>query len=325
MPDGHAPMISVEHSHPDHSRVVLVDWTLGTACNHACSYCPPALHDGSSPWHDLSAATDFLHLLADHYRTGLGKNVWLQFTGGEPTLYPQFFDLMARAENLGLKRSVISNGSRTERFWQRAVSCIDSAILTYHDEGVDHDRFAAICALISDRHPLHVNVTAHPDRFETILTRVQDLRARVPLMSVTLKPLRLGFRDSLYPYTPEQMEILAGKVSTYGNAPATFPRGTMDRVAPDGQREPMRANNFILRGENRWRGYRCLAGLESLRVKADGSVTRAVCGVGGILGKLGGPVTLPVTAVTCDRDACSCVADILITKRRTHASDLVQA
>ncbi len=62
------------------------------------------------------------------------------------------------------------------------------------------------------------------------------------------------------------------------------------------------------------RPYRCQAGLESLRIKGDGQIFRAVCSVGGSIGRLVAAVELPVSGIVCDRAACNCVADILITK-----------
>lgn len=292
---------------------------LGNSCNFACSYCPASLHDGSVGWQEISAVTAFLNALHRHYAAGLGRTVWLQFTGGEPTQYPKFFDLMEAAGDLGLKRSVISNGSRTARFWEKAVARIDSLILTYHHGQVDHEGFLRTCRIAAGALPMHINVTAHPEHFDTILARVEDIRAAAPAASITLKPLRVGFGTQLYPYSPQQMERLSRRITAAVKEAGTFPRGTMRMVAQDGTEKAMRANDFILQDLNRWRGYRCAAGLESLRIKADGTITRAVCGSGGALGRLGGPVTFPVVPVTCDRDRCGCVADILITKRRSHA------
>ena len=90
---------------------------------------------------------------------------------------------------------------------------------------------------------------------------------------------------------------------------------------PDGSQERRRANQFILSGTNRWKGYSCDAGLESLRVKGSGEVLRAVCGVGGVIGRLGEDVTLPVAPIRCTRERCTCITDILITKRREAGAE----
>jgi len=79
----------------------------------------------------------------------------------------------------------------------------------------------------------------------------------------------------------------------------------------DGSSENLRANVMIMRQVNRWRKWRCHIGLESLRIKGDGRIFRAVCGVGGQIGRIGGEVTLPSAPVNCMRESCGCVADIL--------------
>ena len=54
------------------------------------------------------------------------------------------------------------------------------------------------------------------------------------------------------------------------------------------------------------------------RIDSDriGTLTRAVCGVGGSLGRLGGDIALPADPILCTAEVCGCVADILITKAR---------
>lgn len=308
---------ALNHADPLHRRVVLVDWMLGNACNHACSYCPDALHDGSLGWQKPAAVIAFMDRLAAHYVDGLGRTVWLQFTGGEPTMCPGFAEIMAASRSRGFHQSVISNGSRTPRFWRMAVEMLDAVILTYHDEFADHEAFLETCRIVSPRRPLHINVTMHPDRFDAIRARVDDIVAAAPEASVTLKPLRRGFGTELYEYSEAQISRLSERVSRRPGAPlAATPRGVMAVDYVNGESRTRRANDMLLDGSNRWRGWRCEAGLESLRVKASGEVLRSVCGVGGVIGQVGDDIDLPVTSVRCTRDACACVADILISKRR---------
>src|SRR6056297_2904141 len=155
--------VALKHEDERHENIVLVDWMLGNRCNFACDYCPKSLHDGSIPWIGLDDAKDFLRQVHDHYMTGLGQDVWLQLTGGEPTQYPRFFDLCEAAHGFGMKVAVISNGSRTERFWERASTVLASVILTYHDLQVTHETFlTTVRTLTRNNVPLHINVTAHP-------------------------------------------------------------------------------------------------------------------------------------------------------------------
>jgi pyruvate-formate lyase-activating enzyme len=306
----------IRHTDPEHGRTVVVDWMLGNTCNFACSYCPANLHDGSVRWQPRELVTDFLWQLKSHYVDLLHRRVWLQFTGGEPTVYPGLMEVLDAAHACGFRVSVISNGSRTRRFWEKAVERLDAVILTYHDEFVDHRQFLVTCEVIAASKPLLVNVTLHPERFDAIHQRALDIRRACPDASITLKPLRVDFGTKLYPYSPMQLELMAKGVGAGKPAGRALPRATMTEVGFDGSQRKRRANEFILLGTNRWRGYRCHAGIESLRVTGSGAVMRATCGSGGLIGRLGEAFELPYRPTLCDRDRCACVGDILITKER---------
>jgi len=312
----------IRHAMLRHTNIVLVDWMLGNACNYACSYCPDALHDGSVRWQKPDVIRSMFRSLKRHYADGMGREVWLQFTGGEPTMHPQIVPLLDEAADMGFSVSLISNAGRTRRFWERIIDRLDNVILTYHHEFADHDHFIDIAARLADAMPVHVNVTVHPDRFDEILRRSEVIAEAVPTASFSLKPLRVGFGDQLYNYTEDQLKRLEGRLTHPVRRHAKIPRSVMAFETKSGETEVRRANEFIMSKTNRWKGYICEAGLESLRIHGGGAITRAVCGVGGRIGRLGDPIELPVSPIRCDRTSCSCVADILITKRRLKAPGL---
>lgn len=316
----HAPtesaIQSVDHANPDHARTVLVDWMLGNSCNFACSYCPGNLHDGSIRWQSAEAVLGLFDAIREHYIQRLGRNVWIQFTGGEPTMHPRIVELLQEASDRGFSASLISNGARTLRFWQRIRDHLDSAILTYHSEFVVHPHFLDVARFLAEAMPVHINVTMLPDRFDETYVRAVEIVATLPSATLSLKPLREDFRDGLYPYSVDQLRRMEAGIDVSGQRDGATPRGVMVARRFDGREERTRANAFIVRGSNRWRGYECNAGLESLRVKGDGQIYRAVCASGGRLGRLGESIVLPTEAIVCDRDRCGCIADILITKWR---------
>lgn len=314
--EGAASFDLIEHSNAAHARTVLVDWMLGNACNFACSYCPAALHDGSIRWQDPDAALDLCRQLARHYADARGKDVWLQFTGGEPTMHPHIVRLLEQASGLGFSVSLISNASRTLRFWRKISDFLDAAILTYHNEFAELDHLIAVGNILTERMNVHVNATMHPDRFDRALHEVRSIRAKLPGATISLKPLRVDFGDVLYGYTKAQRRIMADGLPTSVPHGGATPRATMTCTDASGRCETLRANQFVLRGLNRWQGYRCNIGIESLRVRGDGTVSRAVCGVGGDIGRLGGAVTLPAAPIVCTAPSCACIADILVTKAR---------
>jgi organic radical activating enzyme len=308
--------VALEHTAAEQARNTLVEWMLGNRCTFACSYCPPELHDGSLPWISADVILPFLEEVRRHYSERLGRRVWIQYTGGEPTVHPDFARILAAGHAAGFRQCLISNASRTLRFWSDIVGAFDFAILTYHSEFAEFDHFLAVARLVSENHPLHINVTMIPERFDDCLAAASRLHAALGDISIALKPLRKGFGSELYPYDDEQKETMRRGLPARREPGAVLPRTTMTLRGRQGSARVVHANRLILDGLNHWQGWRCMAGLESLRIKPDGSVYRSVCGVGGRLGRVGEPIAFPTTAVTCDRSACACISDILISKRR---------
>lgn len=304
----------IDHADPAHEKVVLVDWMLGNSCSYACSYCPKNLHDGSIRWHRTE---DVLHLyrqMRRHYADAQGKVVWLQFTGGEPTMHPRIIDLLRHASEQGFKVSLISNASRTLRFWEKINGCLNNIILTYHAEFADLDHFVRVAKMMVDRISVQINVTMHPNSFEQTLEAAQKLRSALPAASISLKPLRQEFGSELYDYTERQLDVLSKGLPPTSKLIGEKPRSVMRVTTRSGHSETVRANEFILNGTNRWQGYYCNIGLESLRVKGSGEVYRSVCGVGGPIGRLGENIDLPLESIQCTKQSCSCLADILVHK-----------
>lgn len=309
-------VLGIRHDNPAHARRVVVDWTLGNACNFACSYCPAELHDGSLGWQAADRVLWMFEELRAHYCDRLGHEVWLQFTGGEPSMHPKITTLLTAAAGHGFRTSMISNGSRTPRFWEKVRPMLDRMILTYHDEYVDHDAFVAVADCLSETMPVHVNLTVNPDRFDVLVAKGEAIAEAVPRITLTLKPLRVGFGETLYDYTPAQLARLGSRTGAAYPHDRAKPRGRMREERADGAGATRDASHFLLTDTNRWRGWRCEAGIESLRISGDGRVYRSVCSVGGSLGSINDTVYLPMTAVRCDRERCACIGDILITKTR---------
>ena len=77
----------------------------------------------------------------------------------------------------------------------------------------------------------------------------------------------------------------------------------------------MHSNDIIKLHLNQFNGWECRAGIESLMINWDGEVHRATCRVGGSLGNIYNSTFIqPTCPVTCDRNFCTCSADIPLTK-----------
>ena len=107
--------IKLKHEDPKHESWFVVNWCLGNTCNFKCSYCPSALHDGSIGWPELETIKKFILTVKEQVQR---KNIYFEFTGGEVTTYRHFAEVCKYCTELGIKVGLISNGSRTLRYWE---------------------------------------------------------------------------------------------------------------------------------------------------------------------------------------------------------------
>ena len=104
---------------------------LTNICNLHCSYC---LRDEDALYHDPAnfLPVELFSRVARDARDAMAIEQ-IMFTGGEPTLHPQFEQLLAAVAELNLKCSFVTNGWHFERVWP---------LLTRYREAVTHVSFS---------------------------------------------------------------------------------------------------------------------------------------------------------------------------------------
>jgi organic radical activating enzyme len=310
-----AKPVRLEHANADLARVTVIDWTLGNACNYACSYCPPRLHDGSVAWPDEARVLGFCDRLIAHY-AGLGRALLFQFSGGEPTVYPHFPRLIGHLHGRACKVGVISNGSRTLRFWEAARPLLDQAVLTHHVEFVDLPHFVGVARFLGRAIRTHVNVTMHPERFDECLANANRIAAECDDVTITLKPLLIGFGHETYAYTEGQRSVIANtRFVPRLSRPLAESRGPMRVAYDDGRAEVRKPSDLIVTGQNRFAGWDCHIGLELLAIDYHGRIFRGLCRQGGQVGHVDdAAVAFPMSPITCTRETCHCATDLMTTR-----------
>lgn len=97
---------------------------LTNTCNLHCSYC---LRDEDALYHDRAEfmSMDLLKRVLEEAASVAGITQ-VGFTGGEPTLYPHFSELLETCGTAGIKTSFVTNGWHFEKLWPTLVSQRDS-------------------------------------------------------------------------------------------------------------------------------------------------------------------------------------------------------
>ena len=295
-------MYKVESFYNSHKDKIKVEWNLGKRCNYDCSYCPSSIHDNSSPHTDIS----ILKAAVDK----LPHNVRISFTGGEPTVHPNFEELVRYCVKKGIHWiNLTTNGTRTSLYYFRLP--VSHIVFSLHFEK-DWDRvldtiinYAARDVEPGMRKPCMINVMAYHNKMSEVRVAVKRLENNnIPY---TIRRIRWTndyhnlFDDIRYDQT--DLDWILEKDAT------AEPNTIIDNEIK------MHANDIIKKHMNQYKGWSCNAGLESLMINWDGEVHRATCRVGGSLGNIyNGTFNVPSDSVICTRDYCTCAADIPLSK-----------
>ena len=311
--------VKLIHENEKHEDFVVVNWCMGNKCNFSCSYCPMGLHDGSVDWYDYQTVKDFCDNVINHYSP---KTVYFEFTGGEITLWKHFKELCDHLHTENSRIGLITNGSRTMRYWEELKPNIDHVCISFHPEFTDENKFLELVGFLSDEIRVHANVMMSPVEFDRCFEVALKLKD-IPNISMALQPLIVDFGAELYEYTTEQHDILNRQwhlTSKFIPRTKTFEsyRGAMVTVSDTGERlENWAPNRFISNGLNNWKGWSCHAGVEQMVVDMDGTIYRGWCKVGGGIGHITDKnLNLSTQPIICSKDFCHCNFDIMSRKEK---------
>jgi MoaA/NifB/PqqE/SkfB family radical SAM enzyme len=312
------PYIRLEHKNPENNNWFVVNWCLGNTCNYACSYCPIGLHDGSKLWPELDTIKSFISKVKNHHQD---KGIYFEFTGGEVTVYKHFIDVCKFCTELGIKVGLISNGSRTLRYWEKNKQYFDHVCLSFHPEFVDENHFIEVIKVLHNDTRVHVNIMMSPEKFDycfEVANKIKDLGN----ISMALQPLIVDFGDTLFDYTLEQKSVLDNQSKLIADKikfdkEFLYYRGSMRMVFSDGTKKIQDSQKLIADKTNNWLGWKCYAGVEQLIVDMDGLIYRGWCKVGKVIGHINDiDLKLPITPIICTKTMCHCNYDIMSTKEQ---------
>jgi len=297
----------------DHTNTVKIEWNIGKRCNYNCSYCPSEIHDSTSPHTDIQILKSTIDRLV-----ALDKPIRLSFTGGEPTVHPKFSELIKYARHKGIQWiSVTTNGTLPYEFY--ASLPVDQYVFSLHLE-YDWMRVYNTMSKIADMTEIKLiaQIMCHHDHENSAVTLfARCLTDHIP---ATLRRIRWTqgdhdlFNDMRY--HPDYLNWIKQQEATVQANTLLFYK--------DKPMEQLHANDVIKLHLNKYKGWTCNAGIESLMINWDGDVHRATCRVGSSLGNIyKGEFVAPSEPVTCDRNFCTCAADIPLTKYAPTQEKLV--
>ena len=156
----------------DQSNRYQIIWDLGRRCSYACSYCPPHRNNKTSAFVSYETLCNTMDYIADYANLydqfrkedALKK---LSFTGGEPTVHPDFFKFLKYCRNVypDFSRGLTTNGWFHDSVLDQVLSLTTGGTLSYHCESTDKQKKQVIKNAIALRQKFKVNVMFHKDYF----------------------------------------------------------------------------------------------------------------------------------------------------------------
>jgi MoaA/NifB/PqqE/SkfB family radical SAM enzyme len=288
-----------------HQGSIKIEWNLGKRCNYDCSYCPSSIHDNTSPHTDI----EILKSTVDKLMT-LGKPIRLSFTGGEPTVHPKFRELLMYCKHVGISWiSVTTNGTLPTEFYSSLP--IDQLVVSIHFE---YDWMRVVKTTMKVRAMSNISVIGQIMAHHNYMKEVVQVQAMLLQDGTPSTVRRIRWTEGDHDlfddmrYHPDDLKLVKRLESTV--------KANTVIINNDKTEKLYHANDIIKLHLNKFKGWSCNAGIESLMINWDGDVHRATCRVGGSIGNIyQGTFEVPKEPVICTRDNCTCAADIPLTKQ----------
>ena len=316
-------LVRVEHASKKYKQWVRIEWNMGRRCNFDCSYCGADLHDNTSKHMPIEKFEYAVSTMREFYSD---KQIRMSLTGGEPFVHPKILQILELFPKYGVDEvSTITNGSLPLDKYQRALELIDNLIFSWHFEFLRVDHMKHVLNNLN-RKQVKVHLMYLPGKLEEIRGVVDWLQDNNVKYNVRrIRPMTNKNREFNPPYASGmKFEGIqwGGAEGYYSDAEleylSTFDKaGTAEMNCELFTRDESWLDNVNTLTKNKWntfKRWKCMAGIETLMIDNDGSVYRATCKQGGVLGNIETGFTLEDDPVICAKQWCNCAADLNTTK-----------
>ena len=307
------------------TELFTVSWILGRFCNYNCSYCWPYARSDTPDHQTLETYKTTLDEIKRQARENGFTDFHFSFSGGEPTAYKYFGELIEHycSDTLPNYQSIhmTTNLSPGSKWWNRWIQATDalqrrSITASYHAEFANEQEFGDKCLqLMKAGVYVTINQVMVPQMFDELYERLERFADRG--INVTLKPQSDPTASFVVSgYTPEQIH----KMQT------GFPQRIPDKYKKliplyQVELEDKDNNSYYIDqaerlnafGFNKFKGWTCNAGYQGCVIRGN-EVKRSYSCSDKPLGTLDGGFELFKAPSKCITDSCVSSADSKIPK-----------
>ena len=346
----HVAVSSLEsplHATRKDPRIISITWFIGKRCNYDCSYCPSYTHDNFSPHIKKVEAINFINAL-EKYALEQNKTFKISITGGEPFVHPDFMSIL---QHLKQKKSltqlvVVTNGSVSLEKYVQSLNHITNLTISLHLEQnnkiVDRTIEKIVALTKLKKAWINVNLMVLPKsltKIKKIIKIFQQNKVKFVLIKIdppvenVLNKIKKGDTQKILKaeekYLQNKLDIKT-KYHTnleqrhekyYTKKELQFIENFEQqnqwkniKLHQEDKIMEMNTSDLVAKKLNKWKGWQCYIGIDSLYVQHDGTIFRGNCMQGNIIGKIGSNINWPKTPIKCPTEVCVCNADMPIRK-----------
>jgi organic radical activating enzyme len=243
--------------------------------------------------------------------------------GGEPTVWRNF-DRLARSIKQIDPHSVVNiltNASRTIRWWNRTKQFIDKVSISYHHESADPDHIVDVVNEIQYDCQTNIQMLMDIRAFDQCVAHWEYLKEHTAV-PIQIKKLQTSFGGKEWmPYTAEQRARMIEMHQETRDRPTTKRNITSLGIRVHYDNGDVRregCHDLIQAGLNKFEGWHCNIGRDLVVIKANGDVVPAnACNQQIVMGNIKTApesIQLLIAPVVCAYRECTCGSDIEITK-----------
>ncbi len=307
------------------SPYIHLSWMIHGQCNFRCSYCHKNNWGGSSRRLEFDHAISFLERFLEHYKD---RRIVVSFSGGEPTLWPHFAELVDWLHVRGISMGLTSNGSRGLSYFKRIAPLLSWLNLSYHPEFSQDQRFMETVIGSSFFCDVRVRLMMPVERrlWDRSISFGEKLKSALgygSLTTIEYAPISeefSGLHARPTEYASDQTGLFDKPVFAVGPDRKFKESASIENVDGGVVGPPKRIfnldpNALLAQGQTNFIGWTCEIGLEQIFIDSEGNILRAGCRVGGIIGHITNKkIKFPTRAVLCSKAYCYCGTDIIATK-----------
>ena len=294
-------------------------WILGRFCNYNCSYCWPYARSDKLDHQSLEVYKNTINEIKRQARANGFTQFHWSFSGGEPTAYKQFPDLVKHldeAESPYQSIHMTTNLSPGSKWWN--TWCANTALLqrrsitaSFHDEFAKEQEFGDKCLQLQyERVYVTINQVMVPEKFYELYERCERFYNRG--INVTLKPQSNEQASAVVAgYTEDMIHKMRTGFPQQVNGEELYQIALYEA---DGTEHLLdQAERFNAFGFNKFQGWACNSGYQSVIIRGN-EVKRSYSCHDKPLGTLAEGFELFKELMYCTTPTCVSSADSKIPK-----------